>query len=73
MSISEARVILEQAHWDALVLVRNLVTEPHTTNNHYPALTAARKAEVDAAENLMQLTELENSLRKLVAAKTDVK
>ena len=73
MTISEARFILEQAHWDALIHLRNLVTEPHTTNNHYPALTGARKAEVDAAQNLMQLTELENSLRKLVATKEDVK
>lgn len=73
MSIPEAREILQQAHWDALILVRNLVTEPNTTNNHHPALAAARKAEVDAAQNLMELTELENSLRKLVAAKADVK
>jgi hypothetical protein len=73
MSIPEAREILQQAHWNALIRVRNYVTEPGTTNNAHPALANARKAEVDAAQDLMQLTELENSLRKLVAVKADVK
>ena len=73
MNTSEARVILAQAHWDALIVVRNLVVEPNTTNNHHPALVAARKAEVDAAQDLMELTELENSVRKLMAAKESAK
>ena len=69
MSIHEARELLEQAHWDAIIRVRNYVTEKGVTNNAHRDLNSAREAEVEAAQALMDLTQLENDLMKMVKKK----